>query len=106
MGELQSKLLCSSHCIYSTLDLPCRPNFAYINFCPRMDLESRQDKFESHVEVAVHEVGHALGFSSAVWKRQRPSSEDTYMLDASKNYRKYSGVCVSPFLATWMIFSF
>ena len=68
-----------------------------MNWCGRAQLSATKDLYDRHLEVGVHEVLHALGFSAGLWRRQHRRQDLSYFLkpDAS-GYVPYAGVNAVP----------
>lgn len=69
-----------------------RPTVAYMNWCDRAQLAVTETLLNKHIEIGVHEVLHALGFSAGLWRRQQRRPDLSYFLkpDAT-GYLPYAG---------------
>lgn len=79
--------------IWSTAVVLCRPTAGYMNWCSRAQIPATTALLDKHVEVGVHEVLHAIGFSAGLWRRQFSQKDLSYFLkpDAS-GFLPYDGV--------------
>jgi hypothetical protein len=60
-------------------------------------MDQTSANFQMHVEVGVHEVMHAMGFSSNIWKRQTVDTDKSYFLNSdASDYLRYDGVIQVP----------
>ena len=73
----------ASTCQRDQLD---RPTFGRINFCPNNLDASNIDKLESQIAVAIHEIGHVLGFSSASFPLFRNIDDQSPLTARNINY--------------------
>nr|CAH8856566.1 unnamed protein product [Trichobilharzia regenti] len=71
-----------------------RPIAAYINFCPQY-LDEKEEFDEETVVTAVHELGHALGFSSELF----PYFRDEYGNPRTKRHPK----TIDRYFHTWAV---
>lgn len=64
-----------------------------MNWCSRAQIPATTALLDKHVEVGVHEVLHAIGFSAGLWRRQYVKKDLSYFLkpDAS-GFLPYDGV--------------
>jgi leishmanolysin-like peptidase len=73
----------ASTCQRDQLD---RPTFGRINFCPNNLDANNIDKLESQIAVAIHEIGHVLGFSSASFPLFRNIDDQSPLTPRNNNY--------------------
>eukprot|EP00892_Ulva_mutabilis_P007225 jgi/Ulvmu1/4875/UM020_0161.1 len=70
-----------------------RPTVAYMNWCSRAQLVATESLLNKHLEVGVHEVLHALGFSAGLWRRQQRRTDLSYFLQPDgSGYLPYTDV--------------
>eukprot|EP00949_MAST-11_sp_MAST-11-sp1_P002400 g2400.t1 len=85
----------ASACQYDDND---RPTFAHVNFCPSSVIND--DSISVQRSTAIHELAHALGFSSETWPRMRQSDGVTRRTPLDRGeYTCINGNTRSDFLA-------
>ena len=85
----------ASACQYDDND---RPTFAHVNFCPSSIIND--DSISVQRSTAIHELAHALGFSSETWPRMRQSDGVTRRTPLDRGeYTCIDGNTRSDFLA-------
>lgn len=74
-----------------------RPVVGYMNWCPAAELHRTTELLQMHTEVGVHEVLHALGYSSNSWTGQYSDpSVSHFLAPDGSGFLPMSGAAPAP----------
>ena len=63
-----------------------------MNWCNKAQLTATEALLDKHLEVGVHEVLHAMGFSGGMWRQQHIHKELSYFLKLDgSGFQRFAG---------------